>query len=240
MGQGDDAAFGIIVIVALILMAIWAVIIFIIENFILFFCLGMIGWAIYYYVQNAPKWEVERKRKASFASKNTTSHTNFKVLYATAEHNIKVLSSSCFASSGNYVEMDNGVENESYDLDFKEDLASFSKTLKSVSHFQAQPHTMYREGMAMNHNPYLSAIQTVSSLVDETIRIPNILLSLEKRCNRLHEKGIDSDRFDNILSSISSMFTIDNHRRLSLLVATELVDETGMAGASTPASTIKV
>ena len=237
MGQGDDAALGIIIIVALILMAIWAVIIFIIENFILFFCLGLIVWAIYYYAQNAPKWEVERKRKASFASKNTTSYTNFKVLYATAEHNITVLSSSCFASSGNFVKMDNCLD---YDLDFKEDLASFSKTLKSVSRFQAQPHTLYREGMAMNHNPYLSAIQTVSSLIDETIRIPNILLSLEKRCNSLHEKGIDSDRFDNILSSISSMFTIDNHRRLSLLVAAEVVDETGMAGDSTPASTIKV
>jgi hypothetical protein len=94
--------------------------------------------------------------------------------------------------------------------------------------------------MAMNHNPYLSAIQTVSSLIDETIKIPNILLSLEKRCNCLHEKGIDSDRFDNILSSISSMFTIDNHRRLSLLVAAEVIDETGMSVASTPASTIKV
>ena len=237
MGQGDDAAFGIIIIVALILMAIWAEIIFIIDNFILFFCLGLIVWAIYYYAQNSPKWEKERKRKASFASKNTTSYTNFKVLYATAEHNITVLSSSCFASSGNFVKMDNCLD---YDLDFKEDLASFSKTLKSVSRFQAQPHTLYREEMAMNHNPYLSAIQTVSSLIDETIRIPNILLSLEKRCNRLHEKGIDSDRFDNILSSISSMFTIDNHRRLSLLVAAEVVDETGMAGDSTPASTIKV
>ncbi len=239
MGQGDDAALGIIVIVALIFMAIWAVIIFIIENFILFFCLGLIVWAIYYYAQNSPKWEKERAKRTSFTSNNTKNHTNFKVLYVTAEKNIEALKSSFLMTSTRDSIVIKGLT-LGVQYDGTERIAKFSKDLKSVYHYTNPPNKLYKEGMGVTQNPYVSATQTINSLIDETIRIPNILISLEKRCKSLREKGIDSDRFDNILNSVSSNFTIDNHRRLSLLVEAETQGDLEKSVGSSSASTIKV
>ena len=79
----------------------------------------------------------------------------------------------------------------------------------------------------MNDNPYISATKTVSSLIDETIKIPNIIISLEKRCISLRKKEISSpklERFYNILVSISSSFTIDDCRRLHITNDAELVE----------------
>tara|TARA_B100000809_G_C14951127_1_gene463916 strand:- start:9 stop:725 length:717 start_codon:yes stop_codon:yes gene_type:complete len=238
MGQGDDAAFGIIIIVALILIAIWAVIIFIIENLVLFFCLGLIIWAIYYYAQNAPKWEKERVKRTSFTFNNTKNHTNFKVLYVTAEKNIEALKSSFLMSTRDSIVIKGLTLEVQYDG--TERIAKFSKDLKSVYHYTNPPNKLYKEGMGVTQNPYVSATQTVDSLINETIRIPNILISLEKRCKSLREKGIDSDRFDNILNSVSSNFTIDNHRRLSLLVKAETRGNLEKSVGSSPASAIKV
>ena len=59
-------------------------------------------------VNSQLEWEQERKVRATFASNNTRNHTNFKDLYATAEHNIEVLASSCFALADNYVKVEKG------------------------------------------------------------------------------------------------------------------------------------
>ena len=214
----NDAGLGWLIIIAFALLY-WIVMI-IIEYFVLFLILGLIIWAIYYYSSNAPKWEQQRKVRDSFSSNNTKSHNNFKVLYRTAEHNIKVLGSSCFALPDNYAKLDNGSETELFDLNFKKDIVKFSNTLKSVSRYLAQPGTLYKEGMGVNHNPYISPTTTVSSLIDETIKIPNIILSLEKKCLSLWKKDVLPNRlenFYNILRSISSGFTIDNHNRLHLI-----------------------
>lgn len=224
--NGGDGMMWLIIIAFALLY--WIVMI-IIEYFVLFLILGLIIWAIYYYSSNAPKWEQQRKLKATFASNNTNSHTNFKVLYRTAEHNIKVLGSSCFALPDNYAKLDNGNETELFDLNFEKDIVNFSNKLKSVSRYLALPKNLYNEvTMNVTHDPYISATKTVNSLIDETIKIPNILLSLEKRCNILNEKDIDSyrcDRFTNILLSITSNFTIDNHRRLHLVYDAAIVEE---------------
>ena len=222
--NGDGLMWLAIICLALIY---WVVMI-IIEYFVFFLILGLVIWAIYYYSTNAPKWEQQRKLRATFASNNTKSHTNFKALYATAKHNIEVLGSSCFALPDNYAKLNNGSETELFNLNFEKDIVRFSNTLKSVSRFLAQPHKLYNEGMAVNHNPYISATQNVSSLIDDTIKIPNILLCLEKRCNSLNGKDIDRsrcDRFTNILVSISSNFTIDNYRRLHLVYSADVVEE---------------
>ena len=214
----NDAGLGWLIIIAFALLY-WIVMI-IIEYFVLFLILGLIIWAIYYYSSNAPKWEQQRKVRDSFSSNNTKSHNNFKVLYRTAEHNIKVLGSSCFALPDNYAKLDNGSETELFNLNFKKDIVKFSNTLKSVSRYLAQPGTLYKEGMGVNHNPYISPTTTVSSLIDETIKIPNIILSLEKKCLSLWKKDVLPNRlenFYNILRSISSGFTIDNHNRLHLI-----------------------
>jgi len=226
MANNDDGMLWLIIIVFALLY--WIVMI-IIEYFAFFLILGLVIWAIYYYSTNAPKWEQERKVRATFASNNTRNHTNFKDLYATAEHNIEVLASSCFALADNYVKVEKGSETELFDLNFKEDISRFSNKLKSVSRYLATPHKLYNDKtMNVNHNPYFSATQTVNSLIEDSIKIPNILLSLEKRCTILNEKDIDSyrcDRFTNILLSISSNFTIDNHRRLHLVYNAEMVEE---------------
>ena len=234
----NDSGLGWLILIAFALLY-WIVMI-IIEFFVFFLILGLVIWAIYYYTTNAPKWEEQRKRRATFARNNTASHTNFKVLYATAEHNIKVLSSSCFALPDNHAELDDTVETEFFDLNFNDDIVRFKNRLKSVSRFQVQPHNLYEEGMAVNHNPYISATKTVSSLIDDTIKIPNILISLEKRCDSLQDKEINShrcDRFFSILTSISSNFTVDNYRRLHLVYNAQMVEEEEKSTVGSPVST---
>ena len=206
-------------IIVLFVLLYWLVM-FILEYIVFFLIIGVVSWFFYYYSTNAPIWEQQRKVRDSFSSNNTKSHNNFKVLYRTAEHNIKVLGSSCFALPDNYAKLDNGSETELFDLNFKKDIVKFSNTLKSVSRYLAQPGTLYKEGMGVNHNPYISPTTTVSSLIDETIKIPNIILSLEKKCLSLLKKDILPTRIEksyNILRSISSGFTIDNHNRLHLI-----------------------
>jgi len=222
--NGDGMMWGVIIILALI----YWIVMFIIEYFIFFLILGLVIWAIYYYTTNAPKWEHQEKLKATFASNNTKSYTNFKDLYSTAKDNIKVLGNSCFALPDNYAKLGNGNETELYNLNFRKDISQFSNKLDSVSRYLAPPYNLYKEGGAVNDNPYISATKTVSSLIDETIKIPNIIISLEKRCISLRKKEIDSprlERFYNILVSISSSFTIDNHRRLHLINGAELVEK---------------
>jgi hypothetical protein len=140
-------------------------------------------------------------------------------------------------STRDYIEMEGKLP---YSFDGTERIAKFSKDLKSVYHYTNPPNKLYKEGMGVTQNPYVSATRTVDSLINETIRIPNILISLEKRCKSLREKGVDSDRFDNILNSVSSNFTIDNHRRLSLLVEVETKGDLEKSVGSSPASAIKV
>ena len=228
---------GFLWIIVFVLAIIYWIVMIIIEYFVFFLILGLIIWAIYYYAQNAPKWEKERAKRTSFTSNNIKNHTNFKVLYVTAEKNIEVLKSSFLMLTRDYIKMEGKLP---YSFDGTERIAKFSKDLKSVYHYTNPPNKLYKEGMGVTQNPYVSATQTVDSLINETIRIPNILISLEKRCKSLREKGVDSDRFDNILNSVSSNFTIDNHRRLSLLVEVETKGDLEKSVGSSLASAIKV
>ena len=229
---------GFLWIIVFVLAIIYWIVMIIIEYFVFFLILGLIIWAIYYYAQNAPKWEKERAKRTSFTSNNIKNHTNFKVLYVTAEKNIEVLKSSFLMSTRDSIVIKGLTLEVQYDGTKR--IAKFSKDLKSVYHYTNPPNKLYKEGMGVTQNPYVSATQTVDSLINETIRIPNILISLEKRCKSLREKGVDSDRFDNILNSVSSNFTIDNHRRLSLLVEVETKGDLEKSVGSSPASAIKV
>ena len=229
---------GFLWIIVFVLAIIYWIVMIIIEYFVFFLILGLIIWAIYYYAQNAPKWEKERAKRTSFTSNNIKNHTNFKVSYVTAEKNIEVLKSSFLMSTRDSIVIKGLTLEVQYDGTKR--IAKFSKDLKSVYHYTNPPNKLYKEGMGVTQNPYVSATQTVDSLINETIRIPNILISLEKRCKSLREKGVDSDRFDNILNSVSSNFTIDNHRRLSLLVEVETKGVLEKSVGSSPASAIKV
>ena len=82
---------GFLWIIVFVLAIIYWIVMIIIEYFVFFLILGLIIWAIYYYAQNAPKWEKERAKRTSFTSNNTKNHTNFNVLYVTAEKNIEAL-----------------------------------------------------------------------------------------------------------------------------------------------------
>ena len=238
MGNSDDAAFGIIIVVGLILCGLWVLFLFIIEYFVLFLIGGLIAWALYYYISNAEEWERQAQRKTEFGVNNRKNHVEFKSFYNRASSNIKTLQSSFLGR------------------DYRSLFASWQTSLDVFnSYVHLSPESFFKEKMPVTTNPYEKPLISVSKLIDRTTSLPFILEKFRKQYNNLSEKNINQAsiesiyselKFSNILGNLilngpiilNKQFEISNSGLLHYIPGGEIATDTDGQKASASASEV--
>ena len=201
MGANEDAAGGLLLLIGLILFGLYMLVMFIIEYIVFFFFLGLIIWAIYYYVQNAPEWERQAKKKTQFAINNRKNHDNFKTWYSIGKENIETLQSSFL------------------DRQYHTDFMKMESELKSYNRFLVAPESLYKQSMTLTFNPYLDPYQKVSNLIDKTIHLPVSLEKFREQYKSLLDKRVDSAMIDNISETLSDSNILRNgHPRGAIIL----------------------
>jgi hypothetical protein len=205
VGNDDigDAVGAIGVGILIILVGLYLIVMWIIENLVLVLMIAFVIGAIAYLIKKAPEWEEERKKKAEYISRNQGSYARVQSLHSRIGHNIDILSQA-------------GIPVD----DLKKSLKEYDKVVSTP------PAKMYSVSKSQSNRTrylnYSSAISGLEDLLSETTKLPDSLQRLREVTGRLSLAGVDVGDYRAVLADFPVPLSFSSSQEISIDAAWEV------------------